>query len=82
MEMDELKEELKETKDRLKIVEEEIKTCQDNKYAAPKYHPHPDGYFSNLMKVKEGLMKDKSDLIAALLTKAPPQGNIIINHQK
>ena len=82
MEVDELKEELKETKDRLKEVEQNIKTCEDNKYVAPKYYPYPDNYFSDLMKEKEGLMKDKSYLIAALLTKATPQGKTIMNHQK
>lgn len=81
MEINELKEELKETEDNLKEVIEEIKLC---KIENIDWRIIPTQNHSNLVQEKSDLRNRAtaiSNHITALMKSAPQQGNSIINHQ-
>ena len=81
MEIDALKEELKETEDELKELKEEIKLC---KIENIDWRIIPTQSHSNLVQEKLALTNRAtaiSNHIVALMKSAPQQGNSIINYQ-
>ena len=84
--MDELQTELKETKNKLKTTEEELRVrgLKENQYVLP--HGYPSSakdYLSSLEQDKLALMQEESDIrneILSLRENAPQQGISIIIH--
>ena len=82
--MNELKIELKETKHKIRTIEEELQELKENQYVVP--HGYPSSakdYLSSLEKDKSALMQKESDLrkeILSIRENAPQQGISIIIH--